>query len=75
MEGICDDCRNANIYHLSCPYCFHLWWSSNGFPEKCPQCNRNITNTVTGRLTAPAQRLGDKDAGKIHASMKGKPSP
>ena len=30
------------IYHLSCPYCFHLWWSKNGFPKKCPKCRKQL---------------------------------
>ena len=29
---------NEAIYHLSCPYCLHLWWSEEAFPKKCPKC-------------------------------------
>ena len=30
-------------YHLSCPYCFRLWWSRNPFPEKCERCGKELS--------------------------------
>ena len=33
-------------YHLSCPYCNHIWWSKNPFPKKCRKCGKVLSSTV-----------------------------
>ena len=35
---ILEKSESQGVYHLNCPECGHDWWSTEAFPNFCPNC-------------------------------------